>query len=257
MTKRYVVIPDSQVKPDEDVSFLNWIGNYIADHKPDVVVHLGDFWDMPSLSSYDKGKRQFEGRRYKNDVEAGNEAWYTLNEPILDEIDRLQRNKKKAWNPERHFLMGNHEQRIQRAVDKQAELEGVIGYNDLAAYNDDNWNVHEFLSPVILDGIAFNHYFVTGLSGRPSSTANAQLNKQHQSCIAGHQQGFQIASAYRADGTRITSIIAGSCYMHDEDYMGPMGNKHWRGILVLNEVTPEGQFDIMPVSLTYLQKKYN
>ena len=257
MTKRYIVIPDSQIKPDEDVSFLNWIGNYIVDHKPDVVVHLGDFWDMPSLSSYDKGKRQFEGRRYKNDVEAGNYAWDVLNQPIRDEVDRLQRNKKKAWNPERHFLTGNHEQRIQRAVDKQAELEGVIGYSDLAATNDGYWNVHDFLSPVILDGIAFNHYFVTGLAGRPSATANAQLNKQHMSCIAGHQQGFQIASAYRADGTRITSIIAGSCYMHDEDYMGPMGNKHWRGILVLNEVTPEGQFDIMPVSLTYLQKKYN
>lgn len=256
MTKRYVVIPDNQVKPDENLEYLSWVGQYIAEHKPDVIVHLGDFWDMPSLSSYDKGKRAFEGRRYVRDVEAGNEGWNILNAPIRDEINRLQVNKKKKWLPVRQFLTGNHEQRIERATNNQAEMEGVIGYHDLAVFNDPDWAVNDFLKPVILDGIAFNHYFVTGVSGRPASTANAQLNKQHQSCIAGHQQGLQIATAYRGDGTRLTSIIAGSCYTHDEDYMGPQGNQHWRGIIVLNEVTPEGQFDLMPVSIKYLERKY-
>ena len=37
-------------------------------------MHLGDHWDMASLSSYDKGKRAFENRRYKKDIEAGNVA---------------------------------------------------------------------------------------------------------------------------------------------------------------------------------------
>lgn len=255
MTKRYIVIPDSQVKPDEDVSFLNWISQYIVDCKPDVVVHLGDFWDMPSLSSYDKGKRQFEGRRYAKDIDAGSHAWDVLNQPIRDEIVRLRVNKKKRWEPDRYFLIGNHEQRIQRAVDKQAELEGIIGYQDLAVYNDFDWFVQPFLEPLILDGIAFNHYFTTGLAGRPASTANAQLNKQHMSCIAGHQQGLQIATAHRADGKRMTSIISGSCYVHDEEYLGPQGNNHWRGVLRLEEVK-DGQFDLLPISLNYLKKKY-
>ena len=60
---------------------------------------------------------------------------------------------------------------------------------------------------------------------------------------------------HRADGTAITSIIAGSCYEHNEDYMGPQGNKHWRGILMLHEVK-DGSFDVMPVSLKYLKEKY-
>ncbi len=75
------------------------------------------------------------------------------------------------------------------------------------------------------------------------------------SCVAGHQQGLQIATGHRADGARLTSIIAGSCYEHDEDYMGPQGNKHWRGLLVLHECK-EGEFDLMPVSLNYINKKY-
>lgn len=254
MGKRIVVITDSQVKPGIDVAYLNHISQYICEKKPDIVVHIGDFWDMPSLSSYDKGKKSFEGRRYKADIAAGNYAMDVLCQPIRDESLRLRVNKKKRWEPEMHFLIGNHEQRIARAVNNDAMLEGAIGYHDLAL-ND--WTVHDFLDPYFTDGIAFNHYFTTGLAGRPASTASAQLNKQHMSCIAGHQQGLQIATGKKADGTLITSVIAGSGYPHDEEYLGVQGNRHWRGILVLNDVKPSGEFDLMPVSLAYLEKKYS
>jgi hypothetical protein len=208
---------------------------------------------MPSLSSYDFGKRQFEGRRYRNDIDAGNYGMDILTQPILDEVDRLERNKKKRWNPKLHFLYGNHENRISRAVDNDAKLEGAIGLDDL---NLGSWIVHDFLDPLFLHGVAFNHYFTTGLAGRPASTASAQLNKQHMSCIAGHQQGLQIATGKRADGALLTSVIAGSAYPHEEAYLGVQGNKHWRGILVLNDVH-DGEFDLMPVSLKYLEQKYN
>lgn len=249
---RIAVIPDTQVKPGVDNLYLYKIGMYLIDKKPDVIVHLGDHWDMPSLSSYDIGKRSFEGRRYKNDIEAGNDGMAALLSPIHAYNNRAVINHKPRYRPEMHFLMGNHENRINRAVDNDAKLEGTIGTQDL--YLND-WKVHDFLEVVIINGVAFSHYFVTGTAGRPASTANAQLNKKHQSCIAGHQQGLQIATAHRADGQRLTSVIAGSCYEHDEDYLGAQGNKHWRGFLMLHEVN-EGQFDLMPVSLDYLNKKY-
>jgi hypothetical protein len=75
-------------------------------------------------------------------------------------------------------------------------------------------------------------------------------------CIAGHQQGLQFSTSYRADGTRLTGIIAGSCYLHNEEYMGPQGNNHFRGILMLNDVNEKGEMDIMPVSLKFLLGKY-
>ena len=53
----------------------------------------------------------------------------------------------------------------------------------------------------------------------------------------------------------MTSIIAGSCYEHNEDYMSFQGNNHWRGFLMLHDVH-DGEFDIMPVSLKYINRKY-
>jgi hypothetical protein len=254
MTK-ILVIPDVQAKSGNDFTFLTNIGKYIVDKKPDMVVCLGDFTDMESLSSYDVGKKSFEGRRYTKDIDAAIDAQVALFTPLYEYAAQQIRNKKKTYQPYCTMLLGNHENRINKAINNDPKLEGLISVDDLK-YNDFWDEVVPFLETVTIDGIAFCHYFVTGLAGRPSTTANAQMNKQHMSCIAGHQQGLQIATANRADGTRLTSIIAGSCYEHNEDYLGPQGNNHWRGILMLHEVD-NGSFDLMPVSLKYLNKKYS
>ena len=251
---KHFIIPDCQVRPGDDLNYLRKIGQYVADKQPDVIVCLGDFADMPSLSSYDVGKRQYEGRRYNADIESALRAMSRLMAPIYELKEQQRRNRKKVYSPRLVMTLGNHENRINRAVDNDPKIEGLISVKDLG-YEEFGWEVHPFLDVVVIDDIAYSHYFPTGVAGRPATTANAQLGKKHMSCVAGHQQGLQIATAHRADGRRLTSIIAGSCYEHNEDYLGPQGNKHWRGALMFHEVN-DGQFDLMPVSLDYLNKRY-
>lgn len=249
MTKHFV-LPDVQAKPGQDFGFLRKIGEYVAEKRPDVIVCLGDFADMSSLSSYDIGKRAFEGRRYTNDIEAAKEAMESFLGPVVEMNAKLKRNKEKQYKPLMHLTLGNHCDRIDRAINSDPKLEGLISVNDLN-YEAYGWRVHPFLDVVVIDGIAYSHYFVSGLMGRPATSANAQLNKTHMSCISGHQQGLQIATGKTGDGKLIHSIIAGSCYEHNEDYLGRQGNNHWRGALMLNDVN-DGDFDIMPLRISYL-----
>lgn len=248
-------IPDCQVKPGVDTSHLKWLGQFIVDKRPDVIVQGGDFADMPSLSSYDKGKKAFEGRRYKDDVVSVFNAQIDLLKPLSDLKLQQRKNKKQVYNPRRVMTLGNHEARIDRATNLSPELDGVLSIGDLQ-YEEFGWEVYPFLDVVTINGIAFSHYFPTGTAGRPASTANAQLSKQHMSCIAGHQQGLQIATGKRADGTLLTSIIAGSCYLHDEEYMGPQQNNHWRGALMLHNCE-NGSFDLNLLPMSYLKEKYS
>ena len=76
--KKHLVIGDTQVKPGISLAYLSWIGKYIVDKRPDVIVMIGDFADMPSLSSYDTGKKSFEGRTYKADIRAAIKGMDTL-----------------------------------------------------------------------------------------------------------------------------------------------------------------------------------
>jgi len=247
---RIMVLPDVQARPGLDFSYLKRYGAYALEKRPDVIVCIGDFADMPSLSSYDKGKKSFEGRRYKRDIEAAQFAMQAFLSPIED----YNKTAKKPYLPRKVLTLGNHEDRINRAVNDDPKLDGVMSIKDLA-YEEYGWEVHDFRKVVVIEGVAFSHYFGTGVMGRPASSSAAQLRKTNMSCFAGHKQGKEIAYGYRADGVTITSIICGSAYEHDEDYLGPQGNKHWRGFFMLHEVH-DGAFDEMPVSLGYINGKY-
>lgn len=254
MASKHLILFDVQAKPGQDFRFLHRIGRYIVDKKPDTVICIGDFSDMPSLSSYDLGKKSYEGRRYKADIAATHEAMDVLLGPLREYNAERRARKKGPWKPRMVMTLGNHEDRITRAVESDPKLDGTIGLDDLR-YEEYGWEVHPFLQPVVIDGIVYCHYMVSGPMVRPITTAAALLTKKHQSCIVGHQQGRQVAYSTRADGKMMTAIICGASYPHDEEYLTVQGNNYWRGIAVLHEVE-DGQFDEMFVSLKYLERRY-
>lgn len=252
---KHMVIPDTQVKPGVDTDHLYWAGKYACDKRPEVIVHIGDHWDMESLSSYDKGTKSFEGRSYKRDIHAGNQAMYKFMAPIMQLQEKQRRHGKKIYRPRMVFCIGNHEERIERAVEHSRELEDLISYDDFNL-EELGWEVHAFKEVVVIDGVAYAHFFVSGVMGRPVSSARLMLNKKHMSCVMGHVQKKDIAFDQRADGKNITGLFAGTFYQHDEKYLGEQGNQQWRGIWMLHEVD-DGQFDEMPVSIRFLQEKYS
>ena len=254
--RTHIVIPDCQVTPDSPQDHLTWIGEYIVEQKPDVIVCIGDFADMEALSSFDRGKRQFEGRRYIRDVDAGRTAMMRLLKPMNDYNEKQVRQHEKKYRPEMHMTLGNHEYRIQRAIDSQAELDGVMGVMDLG-YEDFGWQVYPFLDVVTIDGVAYSHYFANPQSGRPygGQSIDTRLKNIGFSFTMGHQQTLMTGQRFLNNGSRIRGLVAGACYLHDEDYRGSQSNSEWRGIIVKHEVR-HGQYDLMEVSLDFLCRKY-
>ncbi len=247
---KHLVIPDTQVKLGVDISHLVAAGNYAAEKRPDVITIIGDWWDFPSLSSYDRGKLCFEGRRYRADVEAGKAAMEKFLAPIR---------RAKGYRPRILFTMGNHEYRVQRVVDEDSRLEGAIGVEDLKLA-EFGLEAYPFLKPVIADGISYCHFFPRSSTGRVmqnksgAPNARAQLVREGRSCIAGHMQGFDI-HGQSIGGRMQYGVIAGSFYSHDEGYLTPQGNDHWRGVFVAHEVL-DGYFSPMVVTLDYLVSEY-
>jgi hypothetical protein len=250
---KHLVIPDVQAKPGVPLDHLIWIGKYILLKKPEVIICLGDFADMESLSSYDKGKKSFEGRRYKEDINSARTAMSNLLTPINEYNKKMAMGRHKQYKPRMVLTLGNHEQRIERVTECQPEFDGVIHYNDLP-YNE--WEVYDFLEPVEIDGITYVHYLANPMTGKPySGTAANQMLKARKSFIVGHKQVLDVHTSFSLDGRQQWGIIAGSAYLHDELYKGPQGNNHWRGIIMLHNVV-DGSFDPMFISLNYLKNRF-
>lgn len=253
----HLVIPDLQVKPGAPTAHLRWIGQYIVDKwaGSDLlkINCLGDMADMPSLSSFDKkGGKLMEGRRIKKDFEAVHAA----NEILLGPMAEYNAGRRVKWNPQMDLELGNHEHRINRAVEQDAQLEGLISVDDLA-YAEYGWNVHGFLEPVDIDGVTYSHYFANAMTGRAISgqSIDARIKTIGFTFSQGHQQGLQVGRRHLNNGAEIRGLVAGSCYLHDEEYAGPQGNNNWRGILVCHNVE-KGSYALTEVPLDYLCRRY-
>lgn len=207
---------------------------------------------MPSLSSYDRGKKSFEGRSYKADIRAH-----------LDFQDRLwsplKRRKKRL--PERIYCIGNHEHRITRAVELQRELEGTIGLDDLELdYFYDTVVPYEGSSPgsIEVDGVTYAHYFLSGVMGRPiggEHPASSLLAKQHVSCTAGHLHLGDYSVRTSANGRKIMGCLVGVYQDYDSSYAGKANDLWWRGVVIKRNVH-QGQYDVEFISLDTIKKLY-
>lgn len=250
---RHLVIPDTQCKPGVPLEHLLWLGDYIVDKRPEVIVHLGDHWDMPSLSEYDRGTKAAEGRYYADDIASGNRGMQLLLQPLRELWQKQRDQKLKLYKPRLVFCMGNHEQRIERHINHNPHLAGKVGYHD---FDLADWEVHDFLHIVKIDDIAYSHYFPNPMSGKPWGGAALQrLKNIGFSFTMGHQQGKLGAERYLQDGNAQRALIVGSYYQHEEDYKGPQGNHHWRGVVMKHEVY-KGNYDLMEISLEYLKRRY-
>lgn len=202
--------------------------------------------------SYDRGTKAFQGRTYKADVEAHYDFQERLWAP--------SRQAKKRM-PRRVTLIGNHEQRIDRAIQIQPELEGVISYKDL---NLDRWYTdvvhYDGATPgsIEIDGVTYAHYLVSGISGRPiygEHHGYSLLAKNHSSCTVGHSHTLDYCIRTRADGSKIMGLSAGVFVDYRPSFAGSASNL-WNSCVIKKTFIKPGVYDIEVVSLEKLRKEY-
>ncbi|SVC46836.1 uncharacterized protein METZ01_LOCUS299690 [marine metagenome] len=256
----HLIIPDAHAHYQYDNQRFEWLGDFILDRKPEVIVHLGDFADMPALSKHGEGL-SFEGRRLKEDVEVTHDALKRMWGPVNKYNARRRKNKDKQYRPRKVITLGNHEDRINRHCEEHPALSEWL---DISILNYENYfdEIHPYRVPVTIDQISYSHFFATGVSGRPISGENigrALCGKLHASCVQGHSHVFDHAERVTATGQRIFGLSAG-CYVHPdyvEDWCRGTVQYWWRGIVILHDIDGEGYYDRMEhITMRWLEREY-
>lgn len=124
--QHWVILSDMHV-PYEDVESLAAVEKYLAAHRVDGLLNIGDFMDMDAISSFNFGKpRKTENKRLSVDFDRANK--------ILDRQQSIIRKR----NPNAKFVMleGNHEERIERFLDQHPMLEGLLDVPKLLRLNE-------------------------------------------------------------------------------------------------------------------------
>lgn len=253
MSKTHLVIPDPHASPDHNNDRATWIGKLMYDIRPNVVINLGDTADMASLCTYDKGTKGFEGRRYRADIDAHNDFQEKLWAPM---------EAAKYKKPRKVTIIGNHEQRIERATNYQPELEGTIGYGDLDLDKHYDEVVHyEGGTPgtITIDDITYAHYLPAGVMGRPISgvhQASNMLTKKFVSCTVGHSHTVDFSMKTTATGKKILGLVAGCGIDYMMAWAGQGVNDMWWSGVMLKKNVEDGVYDLEMISMDRLRREY-
>jgi hypothetical protein len=261
--RTHLLIPDTQLKEGVPVDHLYWLGMLIVDLKPDVIINIGDWYDFPSLSLWDKNKKSFEGRRYRKDIQAGHMGLDIVEGPMNQYNAVRKAQKKGQYLPEKHYMLGNHEYRADRVAEDTPELDGTVGTEEIKTHWEDrDWSVHDFRVVKDIDGVWYTHFVSNPMTGNPwGGTIDNRLKQVGNSFSMGHQQAFLYGQ--RQVGARTQhGLVAGSFYLHDENYKGPSctesvmsGNHHWRGVVLKHEVS-DGNYAIEAIPMDRLCRRY-
>jgi len=246
-------IPDTHITPGISNDKCEMLGEFIMERRPEIIVHDGDFGDVHSCSSWDKGKLS-GGLSFEEDCAWTRDAMRRLLLPIRRYNDSRASNKKRTYKPKLIMLEGNHENRITRWVNDNPSLNLPWSVDDLG-YKEDGWTVYPFLEKVQIEGITFCHYFPSGNMGAAISGTNPArsiLTKFHSSCVSAHSHLKDTANDVDATGRRINCLVAG-CFMdHTPGYAVGTADKWWRGVQVLHGVK-DGNWDLEEISMERLR----
>lgn len=248
----HLVISDPHAHPDHDNERADWVGKLILDVRPDVVVNIGDMWDFPSLSSYEKGKKSFWGRAYNRDLAAGLDFDRRLWGPIRE---------AKRRHPFKVFIEGNHENRLKKLLQVQPELDGTLSFDDLGLKKNYDQVVEYTGSStpgtITIDGILYSHFVITGVSGKAISAMHLGYNliqKRHMSVTVGHNHTFSY-DVQQTDEKRLHGLCCGTLQNYQPDWAGEIYGL-WRHGVVLKHNVRDGDYDLEWISLDRLKKEY-
>lgn len=163
--------------------------------RPDVILWIGDHWDMSSLPKAAKSRggvgRPANVRKttFIQDIEAGRQA-------ILDFLDEINRYNRRAsrncrkwsiYKPRMVFCLGNHEMRIDESG---ATFEEYVDLINVKTWITDwlaarGFEVFPFLEPVEINAVFFAHFYESGLMGKAVAIGNA-MRQIGRSAVWGH-----------------------------------------------------------------------
>ena len=176
--RRVVAIGDTHWKPGMDMDHMRWIGRYVAEVRPDNVVHIGDALDCESCEFHSAPGSASQVKRpsFQDDISTGEDALFEYHKEIaVGEIPH-------------DVTLGNHEFRVWRYEEIAPNLAGTLTLQLEQFFNRYRWRITPYRHWLFMEGVGFTHVPMSimqkPIGGRyPENTIG---NQSTHSIVFGH-----------------------------------------------------------------------
>jgi predicted phosphodiesterase len=226
--KKIIIIQDAHIDVHIPKAY-EVVKKFIKAEQPDEIILLGDFMDVSSLSAWDYDKKRLmEGRRFQKEVELANK-----------ELDFLQANSKKVT-----YLEGNHEDRIERYLDKNPEMEGMMELPVVLDLVKRDIKFIKYNTLYKVGHLYFTHGFYTNINYTKKTLDSYGCN-----IVVGHLHKPQTSfNTSKMTESRMCWGL-GCLQGHEPDYLkGRPSN--WNNGFAVAYVKDDGKFSMYPVNMS-------
>ena len=249
---------DCHVDDEQDLGRFDTAGQFILDKRPDHIVMMGDFLTLNCLSAWDNDKRaKMEGRRYASEIDAGNEALDRLLKPMVQYNKRRRKNKSKQYRPNMVFLLGNHEDRLDRYLERDPTFAGTVSIEKDLRLRARGFTTVPYREYYYIDDIGFTH--IPHNKSAPISGVDITRKAQAvtvKSVVFGHTHEQHLSHIHKEGMPHLQDTYNCGCFFDKkEDYVHGKVTNYWRGLSLLHAWKP-GRFDVDSYALGRLERLY-
>lgn len=228
-----LILPDVHV-PFHNVKLVIKVLKLARDIRPDQVVILGDFLDLYSISSHNKGSL---GRLRK--MELGDE--YDAGWELMQAVNASTRTASR-----KDYLYGNHEDRFDRYKDDgdNAKTGSALERPEEALHLEENgWNVHrKWMEDSVIIG---SHLELMHGTNCCKHAAAKHLEDVEGSVVFGHTHRFQVYSTGKHAAYNLGFL--GDRDSEGFSYMPRKDRRKWMNSFGVNYTLDDGTFRMVPV----------
>ncbi len=245
---RAVWFTDAHNQPGMDTERFEWLAKFVNDQKPDVLIDGGDFDDLNSLCGHERNdswKGKFKPA-FAADLEASALARGYLDTHITHPC-------------EKHFILGNHEDRLYQFENTNPEVYGMMQHAYLEIHK--NWQITPYRGYLDIGGVDFTHVPMNGMN-KPIGGNRAAVQvatKSVRDCCFGHTHTYGYWEESKFGPNRSTTAINGGCFMpqgYVPKYAQGSAKGYWYGCHVM-EISEGRIISHTPVTMRELKARYS
>lgn len=203
---RILAIGDLHQDPrfPERLPILTWLARLASDHRPERVIQIGDWSTWDSVNQHDR-----------NDTLAAR-----LKPGIKDDLANLQeglqcwqRGKAEDYRPKQDFLLGNHENRLERFENANPESVGTFTLARDESFSQFGWRTRPYGELLYIEGVGFTHHPTNGAGRAFGGKTGPQraANESTVPVVSGHTHRRQVHDAPKIGPSDVISMVEIGC----------------------------------------------
>lgn len=252
--QRILAIGDLHQDPrhPDRVPILTWMARLASEHRPERIIQVGDWSTFDSVNQHDKNDTM--AARYKP--------------PVKDDLANLlqshqafRRGMSDDYRPKMDFLLGNHENRLERFENANPEAQGTFTLARDETFAQFGWRARPYGELFYVEGCAFTHHPTNGAGRAYGGKTGPQraANESTVPVVSGHTHRRQVHDSPKIGPVDVISMVEIGCGLPwgtVEKYAAHSLTGWWHGAVLL---TVQGGVirDLNFVSMISIEERYS